>query len=186
MSSRCACSKVSPTRSCARVDLPVGTVKSRLSRAKRRLAATISPHPASLSRLDEARHDADTLPTVPPGTQYCVQSSSRRLPSLHHLVLLRGTSRIAVASVLAFALAGATTGGAVAATGVLTPPSSVELSMDEMLMVAFPGTEFLGTPLIVSGSGETISSSARARKRCHRSCTPSRMHRCGPRRHRDR
>ena len=37
--------------------LPVGTVKSRLSRAKRRLAATISTHPASLSRLDEARHD---------------------------------------------------------------------------------------------------------------------------------
>ena len=39
------------------LDLPVGTVKSRLSRAKRRLAATISTHPASLSRLDEARHD---------------------------------------------------------------------------------------------------------------------------------
>ncbi len=65
------------------------------------------------------------------------------------------TSRIAVASVLAFALAGAPTGGAVAATGALTPPSSVAISMDEMLMVSFPGTEFLGTPLIVTGSGET-------------------------------
>lgn len=62
---------------------------------------------------------------------------------------------IAIASVLAFALAGATAGGAVAATGVLTAPSTIALSMDEMLMVSFPGTEFLGTPLIVTGSGET-------------------------------
>jgi len=66
------------------------------------------------------------------------------------------TSRIAVASVLAFALAGATTGGAVAATAALTPPSSVAISMDEMLMYSFPGTEFLGTPLVVNGSEETV------------------------------
>ncbi len=64
--------------------------------------------------------------------------------------------RLALASVLAFALAGATTGGAVAATGALTPPSTIALSMDEMLMVSFPGTEFLGTPLIVTSTGETI------------------------------
>lgn len=40
------------------LDLPVGTVKSRLSRAKRRLAARIDPHSAPLTRLDEAAHDA--------------------------------------------------------------------------------------------------------------------------------
>ena len=66
------------------------------------------------------------------------------------------TGRVAVAAVVTFALAGATTGAAVAATGVLTPPSSVAISMDEMLMYSFPGTEFLGTPLIVTGSDETI------------------------------
>lgn len=40
------------------LDLPVGTVKSRLSRAKRRLADRIDPHSAPLTRLDEAAHDA--------------------------------------------------------------------------------------------------------------------------------
>ena len=40
------------------LNLPVGTVKSRLSRAKRRLAARISPRSAPLSRLDEARYEA--------------------------------------------------------------------------------------------------------------------------------
>lgn len=40
------------------LDLPVGTVKSRLSRAKRRLAARISHSSAPLSRLEEAAHDA--------------------------------------------------------------------------------------------------------------------------------
>lgn len=40
------------------LDLPVGTVKSRLSRAKRRLAAHVSPSSAPLSRLEEAAHDA--------------------------------------------------------------------------------------------------------------------------------
>ncbi len=40
------------------LDLPVGTVKSRLSRAKRRLVARIDPHSAPLTRLDEAAHDA--------------------------------------------------------------------------------------------------------------------------------
>lgn len=40
------------------LDLPVGTVKSRLSRAKRRLAARLDPNPAPLSRLDGAAHDA--------------------------------------------------------------------------------------------------------------------------------
>lgn len=63
--------------------------------------------------------------------------------------------RVAIAAVLAFALAGATTGGAVAANGVLASASSVELSMDEMLMVSFPGTQFFGTPLIITGSGAT-------------------------------
>lgn len=38
--------------------LPVGTVKSRLSRAKRRLAARISPLVEPLARLDESPHDA--------------------------------------------------------------------------------------------------------------------------------
>ena len=40
------------------LDLPVGTVKSRLSRAKRRLAARMDPYSAPLTRLDEAAHDA--------------------------------------------------------------------------------------------------------------------------------
>ncbi len=40
------------------LDLPVGTVKSRLSRAKRRLAARINPYAEPLARLDEATHDA--------------------------------------------------------------------------------------------------------------------------------
>ncbi|UTT62264.1 RNA polymerase sigma factor [Microcella humidisoli] len=40
------------------LDLPVGTVKSRLSRAKRRLADRIDPHSAPMTRLDEAAHDA--------------------------------------------------------------------------------------------------------------------------------
>lgn len=40
------------------LDLPVGTVKSRLSRAKRRLAARLEPHSAPLTRWEEAAHDA--------------------------------------------------------------------------------------------------------------------------------
>ncbi len=66
------------------------------------------------------------------------------------------TGRVAVAAVLAFALAGATTGGAVAATGMLTPTSTVELSMEELRVISFPGAELLGTPLVVTGSGETV------------------------------
>jgi hypothetical protein len=58
--------------------------------------------------------------------------------------------------VLAFSLAGVATGGAVAATGVLTPSSSVVISMEEMQTVSFPGTEILGAPLVISGSGETV------------------------------
>ncbi len=63
--------------------------------------------------------------------------------------------RVAVAAVLAFALAGATTGGAVAATGVLTPPSSVDVSMDVIQFIGDPGTEFMGVPLVITGTGET-------------------------------
>ena len=66
------------------------------------------------------------------------------------------TGRVAVAAVLAFALAGATTGGAVAATGMLTPTSTVELSMEELRIFSFPGAELLGAPLVASGTGETI------------------------------
>ncbi len=66
------------------------------------------------------------------------------------------TGRVAVAAVLAFALAGATTGGAVAATGMLTPTSRVELSLEELRVISFPGAELLGTPLVVTGSGETV------------------------------
>lgn len=66
------------------------------------------------------------------------------------------TGRVAVAAVLAFALAGATTGGAVAATGMLTPTSTVEFSMEELRVISFPGAELLGTPLVVTGSGETV------------------------------
>ena len=66
------------------------------------------------------------------------------------------TGRVAVAAVLAFALAGATTGGAVAATGVLTPTSTVDLSMEELRVISFPGAEMLGAPLVVTGSGETV------------------------------
>jgi hypothetical protein len=66
------------------------------------------------------------------------------------------TGRIAVAAVLAFALAGATTGGAVAATGMLTPTSTVEYSMEELRVITFPGAEMLGAPLVVTGSGETV------------------------------
>ncbi len=66
------------------------------------------------------------------------------------------TGRVAVAAVLAFALAGATTGGAVAATGMLTPASTVQLSMEELRIISFPGAELLGTPLVVTGSGETV------------------------------
>ncbi|GAA1725542.1 hypothetical protein [Microcella frigidaquae] len=66
------------------------------------------------------------------------------------------TGRVAVAAVLAFALAGATTGGAVAATGMLTPTSTVELSMEELRLISFPGAEMLGAPLVVTGSGETV------------------------------
>ncbi len=40
------------------LDLPVGTVKSRLSRAKRRLAASLGTHPHALARLNGAAHDA--------------------------------------------------------------------------------------------------------------------------------
>lgn len=66
------------------------------------------------------------------------------------------TGRVAVTAVLAFALAGAATGGAVAATGMLTPTSSVELSLEELRVISFPGAELLGTPLVVTGSGETV------------------------------
>ena len=66
------------------------------------------------------------------------------------------TGRVAVAAVLAFALAGATTGGAVAATGMLTPTSTVEFSMEELRVITFPGAEMLGAPLVVTGSGETV------------------------------
>ncbi len=66
------------------------------------------------------------------------------------------TGRVAVAAVLAFALAGATTGGAVAATGMLTPTSTVEYSMEELRVITFPGAEMLGAPLVVTGSGETV------------------------------
>jgi RNA polymerase sigma-70 factor (ECF subfamily) len=40
------------------LELPVGTVKSRLSRAKRRLAARVDPPSTLLYRLDQAPHDA--------------------------------------------------------------------------------------------------------------------------------
>ncbi len=40
------------------LNLPVGTVKSRLSRAKRRLAALVDPPSTLLYRLDKAPHDA--------------------------------------------------------------------------------------------------------------------------------
>jgi len=66
------------------------------------------------------------------------------------------TGRVAVAAVLAFALAGATTGGAVAATGMLTPTSTVEFSMEELRVISFPGAEMLGAPLVLTGSGETV------------------------------
>lgn len=65
------------------------------------------------------------------------------------------SGRVAVAAVLAFALAGATTGGALATTGVLTPQPSVDLSMDVIQFIGPPGTEFIGTPLVITGMGET-------------------------------
>ncbi len=65
------------------------------------------------------------------------------------------SGRVAVAAVLAFALAGATTGGAVATTGVLTPPYSVDLTMDVMQFIGDPRTEFIGMPLVITGTGET-------------------------------
>lgn len=67
--------------------------------------------------------------------------------------------RVALGSMAAFALAGATTGGAVAATGVFTPTgevAAVEVVMEDMREVYFPGTEFFGAPLIITGSGTTI------------------------------
>ena len=84
-------------------------------------------------RAELVKHVAETRPTRP----------------------LAHSGRVAVAAVLAFALAGATTGGAVAATGVLTPPTSVDLSMDVIQFIGDPRTEFIGVPLVITGTGET-------------------------------
>lgn len=70
-----------------------------------------------------------------------------------------GQGRIAVTSILAFTLAGATTGAAVAATGAFSPQetvSAVQIEMDEVRAITFPGAEFFGAPLIVTGSGTTV------------------------------
>ncbi|RZS58899.1 hypothetical protein EV141_0109 [Microcella putealis] len=67
--------------------------------------------------------------------------------------------RVVAASILAFGLAGATTGAAVAATGAFSPQETigaVQIEMEEMRSITFPGTEFFGTPLIITGSGTTI------------------------------
>lgn len=63
---------------------------------------------------------------------------------------------IAVGAVLAFSLAGATTGAAVAATGILTPRSSTAVDVTQLLNDAFVGqVENDPPPLVVTASGTT-------------------------------
>lgn len=54
----CVLEGFSDAEAAAVLALPHGTVKSRLSRAKRRLAAEIAPAPSPLARWEEVRHEA--------------------------------------------------------------------------------------------------------------------------------
>lgn len=63
---------------------------------------------------------------------------------------------IIVGAIAAFALAGATTGAAVAATGILSPPSSTAVDVTQLLNDAFVGQiENDPPPLVVTATGKT-------------------------------